>query len=133
MHFSNIRRILTDTNSVGITRLISDYRNTPFTLNDGFCEWKGDGFLCIGHNHKDIIGIMRVDINPKYWNISSFIINPEYRSRGYGNFFLNQYSDKPIYLRVKNDNEAAIQLYLKNHYKIIDKCDGRYNMKKTLY
>ena len=36
--------------------LLSKYRNTPFTLRDGFSEWKGNGGLLFATKGENLIG-----------------------------------------------------------------------------
>lgn len=54
-------------------------------------------------------------------------MNPQYRGQGYGKEFLQKVISihQPLYLRVKQENEAAIRLYLANQFTIQEATDGR--------
>jgi hypothetical protein len=40
--------------------------------------------------------------------------------------------DKPVYLKVKQDN-PAIYLYLRQNFEVLETKDGRHTMKKWIY
>ena len=72
---------------------------------------------------------MRLDEKRTYWDLSSFVVSPKFRGNGIGNDLLNSiFFDKPIYLKVKQDN-PAITLYQKNNFKQVAVSNGRYIMK----
>jgi len=112
-----------------IPSLLSQYRLTPFTLQDGLSEWKGSGFLYIAEERGSVAGIMRLDEKRTYWGLSSFIVNPELRGSGIGNKMLELIKtlDKPVYLNVQQDN-PALNLYLRHDFKILEARNGRYHM-----
>ena len=45
---------------VSLPALLTEYRQTPFTLQDGLSEWKGKGGLWIAES-TDLVGIARLD------------------------------------------------------------------------
>jgi ribosomal protein S18 acetylase RimI-like enzyme len=114
-----------------LPQLISEYRKTPFTLADGLSEWKGSGFLYIAEYAGKVGGIMRLDEKRNYWGLSSFIVDRNLRGIGIGNKMLNSLKifDKPVYLNVQQDN-PALNLYLRNDFKILEAKNGRYHMKR---
>jgi len=120
--------------STDIPLMISKYRQTVFTLNDGLSEWKGDGFICIAEYNNSLAGIMRLDESRQSWGLSSFIVNTDLRGLGIGTDMLQSldYLTKPIYLKVKQDNHA-VNLYLRSNFKVIETKNGRHNMKKWNY
>lgn len=129
--FKNTRILVESTN---ILSLISQYRNTPFTKADSISEWRGDGFLLVGLSDNELVGFLRLDERYNLFNVSSFIISPKFRGLGYSKLFLTYLLfNKSITLRVKNDNEQAIQVYEKQGFKILDRIDGRLNMIKEIY
>lgn len=115
-----------------VPALVSKYRKTPFSIQDGFSEWKGNGYLHIAEYNGSLAGIMRLDERRTCWGLSSFIVNEDLRGCGIGNALLNSinFLDKPVYLKVQQDN-PAIHLYKRHNFKTIEKLDGRYNMVKT--
>ena len=111
-----------------IPALVSKYRNTPFSIQDGLSEWK-DGYLHIAEYNGSLAGIMRLDERRTCWGLSSFIVNEDLRGCGIGTALLNSIDlDKPVYLKVQQDN-PALNLYKRHNFKIIEKLNGRYNMK----
>ena len=116
-----------------IPALLSAYRQTSFTMQDGISEWKGDGKLCIAEYDSKLAGILRLDSKRNYWALSSFVVSSEFRGLGIGQNMLGSLNlDKPVYLKVKQDN-PAINLYLRNNYKTLETLDGRHIMKKWNY
>ena len=114
-----------------VPSLLSEYRHTPFTLQDGFSEWKGDGRLVIATKGERLIGLLRLDQYRNYYGLSSFVIDPAYQSFGYGGTLLKhaiETSDLPIWLRVHRDNKAR-NLYLRTGFEQKDLVDSRYSMK----
>jgi ribosomal protein S18 acetylase RimI-like enzyme len=111
--------------------LISSYRKTPFTVNDGLSEWKGSGFLYIAESQGKLAGIMRLDEKRNYWGLSSFIVHPELRGSGIGSEMIDliRELDKPVYLNVQQDN-PALKMYLRHDFKILEAKNGRYHMKR---
>ena len=114
-----------------IPRVLSEYRETNFTLQDGLAEWKGDGYLCLAEANNSFVGIARLDKFRTFWGLSSFVLNSKYRGFGYGSAFLKQIKDleEPIHLRVKQENESAIRLYEKEGFETIGHTEGRYLMR----
>jgi len=117
-----------------ITGLISEYRETPFTLQDGLSEWRGNGCMYIAEYKNELAGIMRLDERRTCWGLSSFIVNPALRGSGIGEQMLQSVNilDKPVYLKVKQDN-PAIHLYLRQNFEVLETKDGRHTMKKWIY
>jgi GNAT superfamily N-acetyltransferase len=122
---------LTPSDLEEIPRVLSEYRNTNFTLEDGLAEWKGDGYLCLAEANNTFVGIARLDKFRTFWGLSSFVIDSKYRGFGYGSKFLKHITDleDPIYLRVKQDNQHAIQLYQNEGFETIGYTEGRYLMR----
>ena len=117
--------------STSVPSLLSSYRKTPFILQDGLSEWKGDGQLLFATKGENLIGMMRLDKHRTYYELSSFVIHPAYQSYGYGGHLLNcaiQSTDLPIWLRVQRDNPACA-LYLRNKFEIKELVNNRYLMK----
>jgi len=109
--------------------LISAYRETPFTVRDGLSEWK-DGFMCIAVKDNSLAGLMCLTEKRTCWGLSSFVVDSKFRGQGIGSSMLESLDlDKPIYLKVKQDN-PAISLYEKHNYTILEAKSGRYHMKK---
>ncbi len=133
IRFSRLSRFFESNQSlsVEIPKMISKYRKTSFTLNDGMSEWKGNGGLLMVHTQEDIIGMLRIDAYRTFYSISSVIVNPIYRGNGYSNVLMNVIKglDKPVHLRVRQHNEPAINLYSKHGFKILEPCEDRYLMR----
>ena len=111
--------------------LLSTYRNTPFTLRDGFSEWKGNGGLLFATKDENLIGMLRLDQHRTYYEISSFVVDTSYRGLGCGNKMLQtviENTDLPIWLRVHRDNPAQ-HLYIKNGFQQKETINNRYLMK----
>ena len=111
--------------------LLSAYRKTPFTLQDGLSEWKGDGRLLFATKDQNLIGMLRLDQRRNYYDLSSFVIHPAYQGSGYGGQLLKyaiQTTDLPIWLRVQRDNPACA-LYSRNGFEQKDLFNNRYSMK----
>jgi GNAT superfamily N-acetyltransferase len=114
-----------------VPSLLSEYRHTPFTLHDGFSEWKGDGRLVIATKDETLIGLLRLDRHRTYYGLSSFVIDPAYQGFGYGRTLLKhaiETSDLPIWLRVHRDNKAR-NLYLRAGFESKELVNNRYSMK----
>lgn len=75
---------------VSLPALLTEYRQTPFTLQDGLSEWRGKGGLWIGEQSRNLLGIARLDEHRNYWALSSFVMNPQYRGQGYGKELLKK-------------------------------------------
>jgi ribosomal protein S18 acetylase RimI-like enzyme len=111
--------------------LLSAYRKTSFTLQDGLSEWKGDGRLIFAVKDENRIGMLRLDRHRNYYDLSSFVVDPAYQSFGYGGKLLRhaiQSTELPIWLRVQRDNPACA-LYLRNGFEQKDLVNNRYSMK----
>jgi ribosomal protein S18 acetylase RimI-like enzyme len=121
--------LLSQVNLRGVSELVSEYRQTSFTLQDGLSEWKGNGCLYIAYSN-GIAGIMRLDEKRNYYDLSSFVVNSQFRGCGIGNQLLNSLpTQKPVYLKVKQENKAIL-LYERHHFKTIETRTGRHIMKK---
>ena len=133
IRFSSILKKTESSSFQQIPSLLSVYRNTTFTLQDGLSEWKGDGFLCLAECDSKLLGIMRLDEHRTYMELSSFVVDSSCRGLGIGSKMLQQtqFFNKKIYLKVKQENEAQ-KLYLKEGFQIVDSCDGRYIMHKLI-
>ncbi len=91
---------------------------------------------------KDIIGfVIVVKDQSDRANIINFLINPKYHSKGYGSVLLyhtiqriKELNDiKKIVLNVQVDNLAAINLYQKFGFEILEKIDNYYQSKEDSY
>lgn len=114
-----------------IPSLLSSYRNTSFTLQDGFSEWKGNGGLLFATKDQNLIGMLRLDQHRTYYEISSFVVDSSYRGLGCGKQMLEtviENTELPIWLRVHRDNPACA-LYLRNGFKQMELVNNRYLMK----
>ena len=114
-----------------VPSLLSSYRKTPFTLQDGLSEWKGKGGLLFATKDENLIGMLRLDQRRTYLELSSFVIHPAYQSCGFGGQMLQRVienTDSPIWLRVHRDNPACA-LYLRNGFKQKEIVNNRYLMK----
>lgn len=114
-----------------VPSLLTTYRKTPFTLQDGLSEWKGEGGLLFATKDENLIGLLRLDRHRTYYELSSFVVDPSHRGLGCGQQLL-QYAidntDLPIWLRVQRDNPACA-LYLKNGFQQKEVVNNRYLMK----
>ena len=128
--FAQVPRVLE--RHLNVLRLISVYRNTPFTWQDGMSEWRGNGGLIFGMSGDECIGIMRLDAKRTYHTLSSFVISPSMRGKGIGSQWMRQLDciHTPIYLQVKQDNIHAIHLYEQSGFEMEDVSNGRYIMRK---
>lgn len=116
---------------VSLPELLTAYRKTPFSLQDGLSEWKGNGGLLFATKDEDLIGMLRLDKRRTYYELSSFVIHPAYQSCGYGGKMLQhaiKNVDSPIWLRVHRDNPACA-LYLRNGFQQKELINDRYLMK----
>lgn len=114
-----------------VSSLLSDYRKTPFTIQDGLSEWKGDGGLLFATKDDNLIGMMRLDRHRTYFELSSFAVNPMYQSRGYGGTMLKHaiaITDMPIWLRAQRDNPACT-LYSRCGFETRDLVNNRFVMR----
>ena len=114
-----------------IPALLSDYRNTNFTLQDGYSEWKGPGGLVLLETQSSLVGLLQMKQFRTFWELSSFAISPEYQGHGYGKRMIQaclDSVDSPVCLRVKQENHAQ-RLY--ERLGFVKECasDGRYCMK----
>lgn len=114
-----------------VSTLLTQYRKTDFTIQDGLSEWKGKGGLLFAVKDQDLIGMLRLDDHEKYYELSSFVIHPSYRGGGYGGHMLQhviQNTELPIWLRVHRDNPAC-GLYVRNGFKTRDFVNDRFVMR----
>ena len=110
--------------------LLTSYRKCPFTLQDGMCEWKGDGGLLFATKDENLIGMLRLDKRRNYYELSSFVVDPTYQGCGYGGQMLNhviENLDSPIWLRVHRDNPACT-LYSRYGFEKRDLVNNRFVM-----
>ncbi len=111
--------------------LLTKYRNTPFTLQDGFSEWKGSGGLLLATKDDRLLGLLRLDQHRTYYELSSFVVDSSQRGMGCGKQLLQHAIDNldlPIWLRVHRDNPACA-LYLRNGFQQKELVNNRYLMK----
>jgi ribosomal protein S18 acetylase RimI-like enzyme len=111
--------------------LLSGYRKTNFTLQDGLSEWKGDGRLLLATKDEALIGMLRLDRHCTYYELSSFVVNPAYQGCGYGGKLLQHAIhsvDLPIWLRVQRDNHACA-LYSRYGFETRDLVNNRFVMR----
>jgi ribosomal protein S18 acetylase RimI-like enzyme len=131
--FSQVHKVLSESLFLQSTipTLVSEYRNTPFTIQDAISEWKGNGSIILVRNHTELLGIARLDRHRTFWELSSFIVNPHCRGCKVGSNILDSIH-LPIMLKVKQENDHAIRLYTKYGFKIDSYCEGRYIMKNSV-
>lgn len=116
---------------VEVPSLLSDYRQTPFTLQDGYCEWKGSGGLVFLQDEHCFLGMLQLTKHPSFWELSSFVLKPEAQGKGYGKHILRhciRALDDSICLRVMQDNPAK-HLYESVGFQQQCFSNGRYYMK----
>lgn len=114
-----------------VPALLSSYRKTPFTLQDGISEWKGKGGLLFATKDENLIGLLRLDKHRTYYELSSFVIHPAYQGYGYGGQMLQhaiQNTELPIWLRVQRDNSACA-LYSRHGFKTQELFNNRFVMR----
>ncbi len=114
-----------------VPTLLTAYRKTPFTLQDGFSEWKGDGGLLFATKDQNLIGMLRLDRHHKYYELSSFVVDPSHRGLGCGKQLLEHViniTDLPIWLRVQRDN-PAFTLYSRYGFETRDLVNNRFVMR----
>lgn len=115
-----------------VPRLLTEYRKTPFTLEDGLSEWKGTGGLVLATKDQNLIGMMRLDRRRTYYELSSFVVDPAYQGSGYGGQMLKnivENVDLPIWLRVHRDN-PAFTLYSRYGFETRDLVNNRLVMRR---
>jgi len=111
--------------------LLSEYRNTPFTLEDGYSEWKGDGGLLLLEKESHLLGLLQMKKSRTFWELSSFVIHNQHQRMGYGKEMLEYCLDNttlPVCLRVKQENPAQL-LYESLGFQTEGYTNGRYFMK----
>ena len=116
---------------VSIPKLLTEYRKTPFILQDGVSEWKGDGSLVFATKDENLIGMLRLDRHRNYYELSSFAVHPTYQGYGYGGQMLKQVIkniDLPIWLRVHRDNPACT-LYSRHGFETQELINNRFVMR----
>lgn len=115
-----------------VPTLLSEYRKTPFTLQDGLSEWNGTGGLVFATKDQNLIGMMRLDRRRTYYELSSFAVDPRYQGAGYGGQMLKnivENLDLPIWLRVHRDN-PAFTLYSRYGFETRDLVNNRVVMRR---
>lgn len=130
--FKNITRAISTTPYLrsSVPSLLTSYRKTPFTLQDGFSEWKGEGGLLFATKDQNLIGMLRLDKRRTYYELSSFVVHPSYQGSGYGGQMLDhaiKNTDLPIWLRVHYDNPACT-LYSRHGFQKHDLVNSRFLM-----
>ena len=111
--------------------LLTHYRGTPFTLQDGLCEWKGEGGLLFLHRQDMLLGMLQLKKLTSSYELSSFVLHPHIQGVGYGKHMLKEtvtHLDSPVWLRVKQENPAQM-LYKQIGFQTIAYANGRYIMK----
>lgn len=114
-----------------VPTLLSRYRKTSFTLEDGLSEWKGPGGLLFATKDENLIGLLRIDRHRTYCELSSFVIHSSYQGLGYGGQMLQHISksiDLPIWLRVHRDNPACT-LYSRHGFETQELVNNRFVMR----
>lgn len=118
---------------VSVPALLSTYRNTPFTLQDGLSEWKGTGGLLLAHTNTSVLGLLQMKRSRTFWELSSFYVDPKEQGHGYGTQLLRyalENADAPVCLRVKQDNPVQ-HWYRSSGFHTEEHSDQRYYMKYT--
>lgn len=116
---------------VAIPTLLSDYRQTPFTLQDGLSEWKGNGGLVFIEKDNSFLGMLQLKRSRTFLELSSFVMNPQFKGKGYGRALLESCliaADMPVCLRVTQDNPAK-HLYESVGFQVEEFSNQRYYMK----
>ena len=78
-----------------------------------------------------MLGMLQMKRSRTFWELSSFLVNPEVQGKGYGKQMLRyalDTADAPVCLRVKQENPAQ-QLYRSMGFEQESYADGRYFMK----
>ena len=117
--------------SASVVDLLSDYRKTSFSLEDGLSEWKGEGGLLFFHKQETLLGMLQMKKMRSCWELSSFVVHPQLTGMGYGKKMLQatlESVDSPVCLRVKQENPAQ-HLYQSMGFQIESISNGRYLMK----
>lgn len=117
--------------SASVVHLLSDYRKTNFTLQDGLAEWKGEGGLLFLHRQETLLGMLQMKKMSSCWELSSFVLHPHLTGMGYGKRMMKatlESVDSPVCLRVKQENPAQ-RLYQSMGFQIEMISNGRYLMK----
>ena len=80
---------------------------------------------------KTLLGMLQLKEYERFWELSSFVMNPTVQGQGYGRAMLSQVLetvDSPVCLRVKQGNPAQ-RLYESLGFQTEGVGDGRYYMK----
>lgn len=109
------------------------YRETPFSIQDGLAEWKGQGGLLLATQGDELLGLLRLDQRRTYWALSSFVVNPAFRGHGVGSTMMDAVlgCGVPIRLQVKQDNPAQ-WLYRRHGFREECVSNGRILMHATM-
>jgi len=131
--FKSIARTLSTQSYLrsSVPTLLSAYRKTPFTLQDGLSEWKGEGGLLFATKDENLIGLLRLDKRRTYYELSSFVVDSSHRGLGCGKQLLEHAvnnTDLPIWLRVQRDN-PAYALYSRYGFETRDLLNNRFVMR----
>lgn len=100
-------------------------------MKDGYSEWKGDGGLLLLEKEERLLGMLQMKRSRTFWELSSFVIHPQYQGKGYGKDMIHyclQHVDMPVCLRVKQENPAQT-LYHSLSFETEETSGGRYFMK----
>jgi ribosomal protein S18 acetylase RimI-like enzyme len=114
-----------------VPSLLTNYRKTPFTLQDGLSEWKGEGGLLLATKDENLIGLLRLDRHRTYYELSSFVVDQSHRGIGCGKQLLQHAinnTEMPIWLRVQRDNPAC-SLYSRYGFETRDLVNNRFVMR----
>lgn len=114
-----------------VPSLLTNYRKTPFTLQDGLSEWKGEGGLLLATKDETLIGLLRLDRRRTYYELSSFVVDQSHRGIGCGKQLLQHAinnTEMPIWLRVQRDNPAC-SLYSRYGFETRDLVNNRFVMR----
>jgi ribosomal protein S18 acetylase RimI-like enzyme len=114
-----------------VPTLLTNYRKTQFTLQDGLSEWKGEGGLLFATKDEKLMGMLRLDQKRTYCELSSFVVDSSHRGLGCGKQLLQHAidnTDLPIWLRVQRDNPAC-DLYSRCGFESRDLVNDRFVMR----
>lgn len=122
-----------------IKKDIPDINRLGIILNKNFIKTydidnylSNDNYLIVVNEDEIINGLLIAYKNLDYWELEVIVVDPNYRRQGIANRLLSElikkYSQgKDILLEVADNNEPAIELYLKNNFQKINIRNKYYN------